>query len=129
LSIYDRVEERRTEYGIFRTFTTDKGKWYSHNDCERELKAAVRKTQRWFSRSIRTLTVWNDKDMRDMEIGDLRWVLEDITTYAEAVQQELDRIEGVDRKEERIKALRDVSGRTPEEAALYLRKAEELEGT
>lgn len=127
MSVFDRIEERETEYGTSRTFVTEKGNRYSHFDCEQQLTSAVRKTQRWFSRAIRTMTTWNDADMRGVEIRDLRWVLSDITNFAEIIQRELDRIEGVNRIEERVKELRAVAGRTPEEAALYLQKAEDLE--
>lgn len=40
---------------------------------------------------------------------------------------QLDELEGVDRRQERIAQLREVAGRTPQEAAAYLAKADELE--
>jgi hypothetical protein len=124
---YDRIETREIEHGTFKWLVTDRGR-YSHDECERRLRTAVRGMQRWFGRSFRTLTDWKDKDMRDHEVQHLRNILDDMMTYAEVVQQELDRIEGVNRKSERIAALRNVAGRTPEEAEAFIRKAEELEG-
>jgi hypothetical protein len=42
-------------------------------------------------------------------------------------RREMERRQGVATKRQRIAALRDVRGRTPEEAAVYLAKADELE--
>lgn len=124
---YDHIKEKRISMGTFKFLVTERGQEYSHDECERRLRTAVRGTQRWFSRSLRTLTDWNDKDMRDYEIQRLRRVLEDMTMYAEAVQQALDKIEGVNRQSERADKLRNIAGRTPEEAAAFLAKAEELD--
>lgn len=124
----DRIEERRTDYGTVKFLVTERGQRYTHYECERRLKAAVRGLARWFSRSIRTMTKWDDADMNAAQIRDLRWILGDVTSYVEVVQRELDRIEGVNRTDERIAALRNVEGRSPEEAALYLAKANELSG-
>lgn len=113
--------------GMWKWYVSDSGTEYSHRDCVSRMEAAVRNSHRWFSRAVQTLSEWDDPDMREHEAQDLRWALDDMATYVMAVRQELDRIEGVNRKAERIKALREVGGRTPEEAALYLRKAAELE--
>ena len=125
---FEQIRERRTDYGISKTFISESGKLYTHEECQRRLKAAVRGTQRWFSRTIRTLTVWNDPDMNEYERERLRWILDDMASYVEIVAGELDRLDGVDRKAARIAALRNVQGRTPEEAALFLAKAEQLAG-
>ena len=66
--------------------------------------------------------------MNKHEMERLRYLLDDMQTYVEVVQQELDRIEGLDRRADRIKALRNIEGRTPEEAAAFLAKAAQLEG-
>lgn len=124
---YEKIEERRTDYGVSRWITTSKGQRWTHHECERRLKSAERAFSRWFSRSFRTLTTWNESDMNEFEISRLRYVLDDIQTYIEVANRELDRLQGVNRKEERIKQLRAIAGRTPEEAASYLAKADELE--
>lgn len=115
------------DHGIVRIFVTERGKRYTHHECERRLEAAVHAMMRWFHRSIKTRTTWNEADMNAAEVRDLRRVLDELQEYAEAVQQELDRIEGVNHKAERIAALRNVTGRTPEEAAAFLAKAAALE--
>jgi hypothetical protein len=124
---WDSIKERRMSHGIVKTVLTERGQEYPHYECERRLKTAIRATMRWFSRTLQTLTVWDDKDMNDHELQRMRYTLDDLAMYVEAVQRELDRIEGVNRSAERIKALRNVAGRTPEEAAAFLKKAEELE--
>lgn len=116
-----------TEYGTLKWFVTDSGTEYGHRDCLSRLEAAVRGSHRWFARAVETLSEWNDQDMRADEVERLRWVLDDMAEYVEAARQELVSIEDANRKVERIKALREVTGRTPEEAALYLQKAAELE--
>jgi hypothetical protein len=67
--------------------------------------------------------------MNEATLAYLRDALRDLSGYVEAAQRELDRIEGVDRRAERIKSLREVAGRTPAEAATFLAKADQLEGT
>ncbi len=59
----------------------------------------------------------------------LRWLLDDMRDYVEVASRHLDELDGKDRREERIKALRRIAGRTPEEAAAYLAKADQLERT
>jgi hypothetical protein len=129
----ERIEERQTDHGTIRFFVSEQGTRYTHHECERRFKASVYNMMRWCSRAIRTRTDWNDEGdpsgavMRAHELQELRWRLGDITAYVEHVQRELDKIEGADRKAERIKALREVAGREPGEAALFLAKADELE--
>lgn len=125
---WDSVKERKTSLGTHKFIVTERGQTYSHDECERRLKSAVRGTSRWFGRALHTLTVWSDKRMNDYEVQRLRRILDDMSMYVEAVQVELDRIEGVNRQAERIAQLRNVAGRTPEEAAAFLAKAEQLEG-
>lgn len=127
MSGYERIEERLTEYGAIRFLVTERGIKYTHHECERRLDGAIRGMMRWFSRTLRTATVWNDADMRRSELERMRWKLGEITTYVEVVQRELDRIEGVNKVAERIEKLRNVAGRNPEEAELFLAKAAELE--
>lgn len=128
MSLYDRIEERRMSHGVVRWVVTDRGRRYTHHECERRLLAAWHGVPRWFSRAVATRTTWNDADMNADEIRRLRDVLADMTSYIEVASRHLDGIEGVDRRAERIRQLRDVTGRTPEEAAAYLAKAAQLEG-
>lgn len=146
-----RIIEREMEHGTVRFFQAPgtrrkpEGSTYTHFECERRAKAAVAAMSRWLGRAIRTRTTWTEDtasgeffgmkttgviaaQMNEDEIRQLRWIADDISEYAEIVQRELDRLEGVDRKAERIRQLRNVAGRTPEEAAAYLAKAAQLEG-
>lgn len=123
-----RIIECTTGDYTFRYYESPGGKQYSHFDCERRLDAAKNAMCRWFSRAIRTRIDTEDAIQNGYELQRLRWIAQEIAEYAEVVQRELDRLEGVDRKTERIKALRSIEGRTPEEAAAFLAKAEQLEG-
>lgn len=124
---YDTLGERQMGHGTVRWITTEKGRRYTHYDCERRMAAAWRGVPRWFARAVRTRTTWNDPDMNAREVQQLRDVLADMRSYVEMAERHLDTIEGVDRRAERIRALRDVAGRTPAEAAAYLAKAAQLE--
>lgn len=123
----DRIKEQEMDHGIVKWIITEKGQTYTHTESKRRLESAIRNTSRWFSRTIKTMTVWKDSDMNKYEVEDLRRILDDLATYVEAVARELDRIEGVNHNAERIAKMRNVNGRTPEEAALYLAKATQLE--
>jgi hypothetical protein len=122
------VKERRGDYGIQRWIVTEAGKTYSHDQCESRLKASVNTMFSWFAWTISSRPTWNEADRRRHELWRLRNVAEKIAAYAELVGQELDRLEGVDHKAQRIAQLREVRGRTPEEAAAFFAKAEQLEG-
>jgi hypothetical protein len=124
----DRIEERRNREGdTFRWIVTETGKRYSNFDCMQRVKAADSAFSRWFSRAVKTRTSWAEAEMRGDELERLRWLLSDMQTYLAAAGRYLDELEGTDRRAERIRALREVQGRTPEEAAAFLAKADRLE--
>lgn len=127
MSADDKIIERSNDDFTFRYFESEKGTRYTHWDCERKLVAARNAMSRWFSRALKTRTSSGDAEFDSYELQHLRYIAEGIAEYAEVIQREIDRLEGVDRKTERIKALRNVKGRTPEEAAMYLEKAAQLE--
>lgn len=61
---------------------------------------------------------------------DMEWVesfVDDLESYVAALREEIKRLREVRAKRDRIASLRNVEGRTPEEAAEFLRKASELE--
>jgi hypothetical protein len=123
----DRIEERRNKDGdVFKWLVTERGTRYSNLDCIQRTEAAIRGVSRWFARTVRTRTEWANRSWRVDDLERIRWMLENMAAYIESASAELDRLQGVDRQAERIAALRNVSGRTPEEAALYLAKADEL---
>lgn len=121
-----RIVEREGDGGFtFRYYESEKGHRYTHYDCERRLVAAKNGMCRWFSRALKTRTSSGDAEQDSYELNHLRYIAESVAEYAEVIQREIDRLEGVDRKAERIKAL--IEGRTPEESALFLAKADALE--
>jgi Lon protease-like protein len=134
MSEWDRIHEQRMDHGVVRWIDVRRGildrqpRRYTHYECERRLAAADRAFSRWFARTVNTRTTWDDPDMNAHEIRQLRDRLADMRSYVEHAERHLDTLEGVDRRAERIRQLRDVAGRTPEEAAAYLAKAAELEG-
>lgn len=122
-----RIIERTNDGYTFRYYESQGGTRYTHYDCERRLTAAKNAMYRWFSRTLKTRTDSGDAEQNSYELKRLRWIAEEVAQYAEVMQRELDRLEGTDRLAERVKALRQVAGRTPEEAAAYLAKADALE--
>lgn len=122
-----RIIERSTDGYTFRYFESKKGARYTHYECERRLKTTVDGLYRWFSRTLKTRTTSGDAEQDKYDLQRLRWVADEVAECAAVIQREVDRLEGVDRTAERVKALRQVSGRTPEETAVYLAKADQLE--
>lgn len=122
-----RIIERTSEGFTFRYFESATGTQYTHYDCERRLKAAMSAIERWFSRALRTRTTSDDPELDRQQLRDLWYEADALAEYVAVIQVEIDRLEGVDRKTERITALRMVEGRTQEEAALFLAKANQLE--
>jgi hypothetical protein len=123
------IREFRSDDGdVFKRLKLDGGKkWYSWYDCEHRLKLAGWQVAHWFERALSTRTDWTDAESRKDDLDHLRWRLDEITTIIERAQQELDKLEGVSRKAERIAKLRNVTGRYPEEAAAFLAHADRLE--
>ncbi len=119
------IFERSKDGYVFRYWQSDKGTTYTNYDCERRLESAISAVSRWFSRTVRTRTTTPNADYHNVET--LRWKLERLTEHVQMMLTQLDDLEGVDRKRERIKSLREVMGRTPQEAAAFLAKADELE--
>ena len=103
----------------------DTKKTFSHDECRRRAEQADRALSRWFSRAMATVSSGDGMDEHDLER--LEWFLDNIATWLENANQALDARRGVKRLEERIKALRSISGRTPEEAEAFLAKAAQLE--
>jgi hypothetical protein len=124
-----RIIERAFDGFTFRHYESKSGKRYTHYECERQLRTAKGAMERWFVRTLNTHTTQDTtKGGAELDRDELRQIADDLTAFAAAVQCEIDRLEGADRRAERARALRSVEGRTPEETALYLAKADELEG-
>lgn len=56
----------------------------------------------------------------------LQWFVENLRDYVSCLEAEIEKHRGVKTQEQRIALLRNTTGRTPEEAQLYQRKADEL---
>jgi hypothetical protein len=64
---------------------------------------------------------------RDFDLERLEWRIEQQEAYVASLREEITRLLKNKSKKERIAALRNTTGRTPEEAAAFLAKADELE--
>lgn len=123
-----KIHERANDDGdVFRYLVLDSGSRCSNLDCIQKTEQAMRGFQRWFHRSLETATVWTSPDLAASDNERLRWLLDDMESYLASARQALAEREGRRRREEKIKALRAIAGRTPDEAEAYLAKADELE--
>lgn len=122
------IEERVNRDGdVFRYLVLDGGGRYSNLDCIGKTEQGMRAFQRWFHRSMVTATKWSDPHLSESDTERMGWLLDDMETYISSARQGLAEREGARRREEKIKALRQIAGRTPDEAEAYLAKADELE--
>jgi hypothetical protein len=95
-----------------------------------EVKKCMTPLYRWTSRMFK-LVDSPDKDIAESNWDTLDWRLFEIESWIKAVREHYEKEHGVVRKErnkrDRILALREIAGRTPEEAAMFLAKADQLE--
>lgn len=63
----------------------------------------------------------------EYDLEAIEWRLDKFETYIGAVRKHLEELRGKQSKRDRIALLRNTTGRTPEEAAAYLAKADQLE--
>lgn len=115
---YERVVER----GGFKYIEVKSGRlltfWDAHRDAERGFTDLTRGVSRAFK-------LTDD----DYDLERLGWLIENVQLYCDSAMAEINRQRGVKTQEDRIALLRNTTGRTPEEAEMFLRKADELEGT
>jgi hypothetical protein len=114
---YERVE---TTASGFKRIRLKSGRLMSYWDARDAADRAETDLVRAISR---TLKLAND----DYDLERLEWFMERMDTYVHVVKTEIEKRRGVKSQEERIALLRNTTGRTPEEAAEYQRKADELE--
>lgn len=79
---------------------------------------------------IRAFNLVNQRDMemRADDLERLEWFVDDIERWAASLREHIDKLRGPDlSKRRRIELLRNNKGRTPEEAAAYRAKADQLE--
>lgn len=65
--------------------------------------------------------------LRGYDMERLEWFIDTLESYVSAMRIVIEKQRGTRTEEERIAQLRNTTGRTPEEAAAYLRKADQLE--
>lgn len=63
----------------------------------------------------------------DWDLERIEWFIDGLESWIGAVRGELEKRRGTKTQEERIALLRNTTGRTPEEAEAFRRKADELE--
>jgi hypothetical protein len=87
----------------------------------------ARAVSRAFKLAGNELPKGDDWDPEDYDLERLEWFLDGVQRWLDSVRETIEKRRGVKTKEERIALLRRVEGRTPEEAAAFLKKADELE--
>lgn len=122
-TLYERVERIRG-YNYIRNKAGDLlGFWDTLTAVDRAHTALATAMSRAFKLAIANAK--DDPDHYDLErLDSALWNLED---YLRHMRGELDREMGVVGLRERIALLRNVDGRTPEEAEAFRRKADELQ--
>jgi hypothetical protein len=96
-------------------------------DCLGAAERADTDMHRAVSRAFKLALAETDADIREYDLERLEWFIDSLESYAGSLREHLGKHRTVHSKRERIALLRNVSGRTPEEAAEFLRKADELE--
>lgn len=115
-TLYERVEERRG----YKFIRLKSGRLLSFWEAVRAAEQADTALARAVSRAFKLAD-----DEYDLER--LEWLIENLERYVHAIQKEIEKRRGVKTQEERIALLRNTSGRTPEEAKAFHRKADEIE--
>jgi hypothetical protein len=69
----------------------------------------------------------DDLDMHDYDLERLEWFTDELERWIVSVREEIIKKRGKLKIQERIALLRNTSGRTPEEAAAFNAKADQLE--
>jgi hypothetical protein len=123
----DTIEERNG----FKYLRTPSGKLYTFNDMIHKADLAEHAFARAIARAFKLRPDWPGEPeratYRAMDLEQIEWALESMEAYIAAAREHLEKERGIKSREERIALLRNVSGRTPEEAEAFLKKADELE--
>lgn len=115
-----RMHERVEELRGYRYIRLKSGRRISFWDAIRAAEVAETDLGRAVSRVFKLVD--DDYDLERLE-----WFVENLERYLGAIRREIEKRRGVKTQEERIALLRNTSGRTPEEAVVFRRKADELE--
>ena len=115
---YEKVEEDGRGFKWITLRSGRKVSWFNAKDeVDRGMTPVVRWMSRLFKLAPNEEWAWDDID-RTVYYWE---------TLAAAYREEIDKHVKHKTKEQRIAQLREVAGREPEEAALYLAKADQLE--
>lgn len=101
------------------------GRLAGFSDFLRETERRTTDTQRALRRAIRVA----DADPDGWDLNHIERLLEDWETWIVDAREGIKNRRREQVKKERIQKLRNTTGRTPEEAAAFLRKADELENS
>ena len=122
-TLYERVEE----LGGHKYISLKSGRRLSFWDAIRELETADTDLNRAFSRAFKLAGTNNDSELAAYELERLEDRLRRLEWDLSTWRREMDERLGTRSQRERIALLRNLSGRTPAEAAAFNRKADELE--
>lgn len=114
-TLYEKVEERNG----YKYIRLKSGRLLGFIDASNEMERAETAMQTAFSRMFKLYGQY-----------DFEWLerrVERLEEYTSALRAEIERLKGTEKERERIAALRQTKGRTPEEIATFSLKADELE--
>ena len=118
---YEKVEETASGYKYLKLKS---GRRVMFHDAQREADDNFASVARWLSRMAKLTGAHEYADFDWEQIG---YFLDHMETLAEHYRAEIRKHDVHTSKKERIAQLRNVKGRSAEEAALYLAKADQLE--
>jgi hypothetical protein len=113
----------QTSEGGFKYAKLDTGRLIWFQDAIREAEAGKAKVSRWLARAVRLI----GGEYGDLDEERIEWFLDDLEMLIRAHREEAEKRTGRRSAEQRIALLRNTTGRTPEEAEAFQRKADELE--
>lgn len=121
-TFYERVETFRS----FHYIRLKSGRRITFWDALKAADRAETDLVRAFSRAFKLASAVGGED-GDWDLERVQWFVEGVQRWCEAALETIAEKRGVRSQEERIALLRNTSGRTPEEAEMFKRKADELE--
>ena len=123
-----QTREEKPEEGStgHRFITLKSGRVVSFLDAQREAEDHLASLYRWELRMEKLADV-KDKDLNEWYWEQVEWFIDKVDALVGYSRDEIKKHNTRKSKEERIAALRNVTGRSPEEAAAFLAKADQLE--
>lgn len=103
------------------------GRVFSYHEAQKQVDKGFNMVTRWLLRIVQIVPESTDYDLDEYYWERIDDYADRLEILAERIREEVRKHLKVRSKQERIKALRNVTGRTPEEAAIFLAKADELE--